>query len=160
MLKGMEYVDFDEVIDTDLVSLSTDATGKQEVIEELIDTAAGAGRVDDREQALEDVLAREEETTTGVGEGIAIPHAKTEAVSEPVVAFTRSDEGIDFGAMDGEPATLIFLLLFPARSSKAYLKTLSSISRGLVHEEVRDKLHAAGTAEEIISVLREAVEGR
>ncbi|MDY6774364.1 MAG: PTS sugar transporter subunit IIA [Candidatus Nanohaloarchaea archaeon] len=151
-------VDFDEVMDEELVSLETDASSKEEVIEELIDIMDDAGRLEDRDEALEDVMEREKEISTGVGKGIAIPHAKTTAVEGPVVAFTRSTEGIDFDAPDDKPATLIFMLLFPEDSSKDYLKTLSTLSRGLVHEEVRNKLKEAESEEEVIDTLREVVE--
>lgn len=154
----MEHASFDDIIGPELVALGTDPGSKDGAIELLLELAADAGRVDDPAQAKADVLAREAEATTGVGMGIAIPHAKTAAVAEPTVAFTRTREGIDFEAHDGSTATLIFLLLFPADASKGYLKTLSTLSRALVHEEVREELTSAETPEEVISVLREAVE--
>lgn len=154
----MEYAEFDDITGPELVTLDTDIADKEDAIDHLIGLVADAGRVDDPEQAKADVLARETEATTGVGMGIAIPHAKTGAVTEPVVAFTRAKQGVDFDAMDGSAADLIFLLLFPADASKGYLKTLSALSRALVHEETRDALYAAGTPEETIAVLREAVE--
>ncbi len=153
----MEHADFDDIIGPDLVALDVDVADKADAIDRLLGLVADAGRVADREQAMADVLAREAEATTGVGMGIAIPHAKTDAVDEPVVAFIRSRDGVDFDAMDGSTADLLFLLLFPADSSKGYLKTLSTLSRALVHEETRDALHAAGSPGEVIDVLREAV---
>ncbi|WP_338727136.1 PTS sugar transporter subunit IIA [Haladaptatus sp. DJG-WS-42] len=150
-----------ETIDTLLpethISLSGAPTEKRACIEYLLDLAVSGGRVNDRGAALAALLEREEQTTTGVGMGIGIPHAKTDAVDEPLVAFTRSEEGIDFGAMDDEPAHLIFMILVPAEGSDDHLQILSSLSRALMHEEVRDSLYNAETEETVRETLTEAV---
>ncbi|WP_435101915.1 PTS sugar transporter subunit IIA [Halarchaeum sp. P4] len=153
----MTETDLEELIDVDLISLDEPPAEKEAVIEHLLDLAVEAGRVSDREQALEDLLAREEESTTGVGMGIGIPHAKTTGVEEPTLAFTRSSEGVDFDAMDGEPATLFFMILVPEESSDDHLEILSSISRSLVHEETREKLHEAESAEAVQRLIIEEV---
>lgn len=93
----------------------------------------------------------------GVGKGIGIPHAKTAGASEPTVAFTRSSEGVDFGAPDGEPATLLFMILVPEAGSGEHLEILSSLSRALMHDEVREDLHAAGSPKEVTTVLTNAI---
>lgn len=155
----MEPAEFDNLIDPDLVRLEGVPGTKQETIEFMLDIVDEAGRVTDREQALEDLLAREAETTTGVGKEIAVPHAKTSGVDRPTVAFARSEDGVDFGAMDEQPARLIFMLLFPEGSDRNYLKMLSNISRALMHEEVRQALLDAEDAETVVSGLREAVLG-
>jgi PTS system fructose-specific IIA component len=113
--------------------------------------------VNDREQALAALFTREEETTTGVGMGIGIPHAKTDAVTQPSVAFARSADGIDFGSMDDSPAKLLFMILVPESGAEDHLAILSSLSRALMHEEVRDSLYAAETPEDVQAALREAV---
>ncbi|MFB6076972.1 MAG: PTS sugar transporter subunit IIA [Candidatus Nanohaloarchaea archaeon] len=154
----MENASLDDIIDPGLVDLDVAAGSKQEAIDHLLEMLSDAGRVDDPGQARADVLEREEEATTGVGMGVAIPHAKTAAVDEPVVGFIRSEDGVDFDAVDGTPATLIFMLLFPEDASKGYLKTLSTLSRALVHEEVRADLADAATPGDVIAVLREAIE--
>jgi PTS system fructose-specific IIA component len=104
------------------------------------------------------LLAREEETTTGVGMGIGIPHAKTGAVSEPTLAFVRSAAGVDFGSMDGEPAHLIFMILVPESGSDDHLAILSNLSRALMHDEVRESLLSAESSERVVDVVAEAVE--
>ncbi|MBX0288436.1 PTS sugar transporter subunit IIA, partial [Halomicroarcula sp. F28] len=103
------------------------------------------------------LLAREEETTTGVGMGIGIPHAKTEAVNRPSLAFVRSEAGVDFGSMDDEPATLIFLILVPEEGGEDHLQILSSLSRALMHDDVRERLHGATDESEVQATLREAI---
>lgn len=142
---------------TDLIDLDHEPTTKQEAIEQLLDLAVDAGRVNDREQALADLRKREEEATTGVGMGIGIPHAKSAAVNEPTIAFTRSAEGIDFDSMDDEPATLIFMLLVPEEGGQEHLAMLSSLSRSLMHEETRTALREADSPERVESIILEAV---
>ncbi len=143
---------------TELIDLDHEPETKPEAIEQLLALAVDAGRVNDREQALVDLHAREEEATTGVGMGIGIPHAKSTAVVAPTIAFTRSAEGIDFDAMDDKPATLIFMLLVPAEGGEEHLAMLSSLSRSLMHEETRTALHEAESPERVESIILEAVE--
>ncbi|SNZ12505.1 PTS system D-fructose-specific IIA component (F1P-forming), Frc family [Natronoarchaeum philippinense] len=143
---------------TDLIALEGAPADKRGVIEFLLGLAVDADRVTDREQALDDLLAREEEATTGVGMGIGIPHAKSAAVTAPTIAFTRVPEGIDFDAMDDEPATLIFMLLVPEEGGEEHLQMLSSLSRSLMHEETREELHDAESKDHVESIVLEAVE--
>ncbi|GAB3695603.1 PTS sugar transporter subunit IIA [Halorubrum pallidum] len=143
---------------TDLIALEGAPADKRGVIEFLLDLAVDADRVSDRDQAVEDVLAREEESTTGVGMGIGIPHAKSGAVRSPTIVFTRVSDGVDFDAMDGEPATLIFMLLVPEEGGEAHLQMLSSLSRSLMHEETRENLHEAESEDRVRDIVLEAVE--
>lgn len=142
---------------TDLIALDGAPTEKEPCIEFLLDLAVDAGRVTDREQALEDLLQREEDATTGVGMGIGIPHAKSAGVASPTIAFTRIDDGIDFDAMDDKPATLIFMLLVPEEGGEEHLSMLSSLSRSLMHEENRDALHEAESPERVEEIILEAI---
>lgn len=157
MTDALAVDDIDELIPASHISLSEPPAEKEACIESLLDLLVAADRVDDRETALDALLERESETTTGVGMGIGIPHAKTDAVSRPSLAFARSESGVDFGSMDGEPATLIFMILVPASGSEDHLKILSSLSRGLMHEEVRDDLHSAEDEAAVQDALREAI---
>ncbi|SER35996.1 PTS sugar transporter subunit IIA [Natrinema salaciae] len=147
----------DTLAPTDHITLDPPPADKRATIEYLLDLLVDAGRVENREAALQALLAREEETTTGVGMGIGIPHAQTDAVSRPSVAFTRSDEGVDFGAMDDEPARLVFMILVPESGADDHLAILSTLSRALMHDEVRDDLSAAETPDDVQAVLKEAV---
>ena len=151
--------DIDRLTPPELVTLEEPPASKPACIEFLLDVAVEAGRVEDRERALADLRRREEEATTGVGFGIGIPHAKTPAVTRPSVVFGRSEAGIDFDAMDDEPAHLLFMLLVPAEGGEEHLEILSSLSRALIHEEVRESLRTAETVEGVRSALKEAVAG-
>lgn len=152
----MDDVDLETLLADEHVGVAEPPADKEACIEHLLDLLVDAGRVHDRETALADLLAREAETTTGVGHGIAIPHAKTAAVDEPAVAFARSSAGVDFDAMDGEPATLLFMILVPERMGDEHLSILSALSRALMHDEVRDDLHDAASPGEV----RAALEGQ
>lgn len=149
--------DIDELIPAEHVSLSAPPAEKEACIEYLLDLLVDSGRVADHQNALNALLAREEETTTGVGMGIGIPHAKTDAISRPSLAFTRSESGVDFGSMDGEPATLVFMILVPNEGGEEHLNILSSLSRALMHDDVRDSLHNADNAEAVQDTLQEAI---
>ncbi|WP_394342368.1 PTS sugar transporter subunit IIA [Salinigranum rubrum] len=155
----IDPTDIDRLTPPELVTLEQPPASKEECIEFLLDVAVEAGRVDDREQALSDLLQREEEATTGVGFGIGIPHAKTSAVTRPSVVFARSEEGIDFDAMDDKPAHLLFMLIVPEEGGEEHLEILSSLSRALMHEEVRESLREAETVGAVRDTLKEAVSG-
>lgn len=157
MAETLDRDDIETLVPRDHVSLTEPPSEKEACIEFLLDLLVDSGRVTDRDAALQALLAREEETTTGVGLGIGIPHAQTEAVTRPSIAFARSTSGVDFDAMDDEPATLLFMILVPAAGAEDHLEILSSLSRALMHEDVRDDLRAAETPGEVQDVLEEAV---
>lgn len=149
--------DIDQLMPTDLITLEEPPTEKDATIEYLLDLVVEAGRVTDRETALSALMEREAETTTGVGKGIAIPHAQTSAVDDPSVAFCRSSDGLDFDSMDERPAHLIFMILVPEGGTDEHLDILASLSRSLMHEDVRDGLSNADTPAEVQAVMEEAV---
>ncbi|WP_049987205.1 PTS sugar transporter subunit IIA [Halobellus rufus] len=149
--------DIDRLLPLAHISLSEPPAEKEAAIEFLLDLIADNDRVSDRAAALEALREREKEATTGVGMGIGIPHAKTSAVDEPSVAFARSGEGIDFDAMDDEPARLLFMILVPAEGGEEHLQILSALSRALMHEDVRETLLEAEDAETVQETVREAV---
>jgi PTS system fructose-specific IIA component len=152
----MEY-DIDQLMPAELITLEEPPAEKEAAIEYVLDLAVEADRVDDRDAALEALLERERETTTGVGQGIAIPHAETDAVERPSVGFCRSDAGLDFDAMDEEPAHLVFMILVPEGGSDEHLDILSSLSRSLMHDEMREGLYDAETPEDVQTTTREAI---
>jgi PTS system fructose-specific IIA component len=153
----MDY-DIDRLLPTAQITLEEPPAEKDETIAFLLDLVVENDRVNDRENALEALRERERETTTGVGKGIAIPHAQTDAVTEPSVAFCRSEAGLDFDSMDEQPAHLIFEILVPEGGSDDHLEILSSLSRSLMHEEVREGLYDAESPEGIQAVLGEAID--
>lgn len=126
---------------------------KNEVINELLKTLAKCAKVKDRHLALKNVLEREDLLSTGMEKGLAIPHAKTDAVDELVVAFGLHKQGVDFNSIDGQPAHFIFLVLSPHDTSGPHIKALAQISRKLKTEQVRDQLKEASSLEEIEKIF-------
>ncbi|WP_327189548.1 fructose-specific PTS transporter subunit EIIC [Streptomyces xinghaiensis] len=132
------------------------ADGKEAAIRELTGLLAASGRVADEEALTAAVLAREAEGGTGLGEGIAVPHAKTDAVTAPVVGFTRSADGVDWGAPDGTGARLIFMIAVPeAAAGDEHLRILALLSRKLMDPGFRERLLEASGSGEILRVLAE-----
>ena len=140
--------DIDTLLPLAQISLADPPADKWAAIEHLLDLIADNGRVTDREAALEALREREAEAT---------PHAKTAAVTRPSLAFTRSSEGIDFDAMDDEPAHLLFMILVPADGGEEHLGILSALSRALMHDGVRETLRSAETESTVQDAVREAV---
>lgn len=135
------------------VSFDLKAENKIQAIDELIDILYKDGKVRDKEEFKKAVLKREEEFSTGIGMGIAIPHGKNKAVVEPSIAFGKSRKGIDYESMDDKPAHLFFLIAVPEESSDIHLKALSEISRKLMHSEIREMLMNATNFEEFIKAF-------
>lgn len=129
------------------------AKSKVEALDELINVLADDGKVKDKEQFKIAVLKREEEFTTGIGMGIAIPHGKSNAVREASIVFGRSNDGIEYGSMDGKPAHLFFLIAVPEESNDVHLRALSDISRKLMCLDTRKALENCSNFEEFIKVF-------
>jgi fructose-specific phosphotransferase system IIA component len=149
----------DDLTSPDLVVLDLTADDPRSAVEELAGLLERNGRLTDRESYVNAVMAREEETGgTGMESGIAIPHAKSSAVTRPAIAFARSGRGLDFGAEDGTLADLLFLIAAPDGADELHVKMLSRLARRLIHEDFRDRLRQAATAEQVVAVIREEVE--
>lgn len=142
-----------EMFSKNRVTFDLKAKDKMGAIDELIALLAADGKVSDSERFKEAVLKREEEFSTGIGMGIAIPHGKSDAVLEPSMVFGKSKVGVDYESMDDKPAHLFFLIAVPVESSDLHLRALSEISRNLMHSDVREKLMKAESFEEFISVF-------
>ena len=146
-----------DLITPELVRLGADlGAAKDEVIRTLADVVRGAGRTNDPEQLVADAFAREETSATGLPGGIAIPHCRTTAVSEPTLAFARLEPPIDFGAKDG-PADLAFLIAAPAGGGSDHLKILAQLARSLAKEDFKSSLRSAGSAAEVAELVNAAV---
>jgi PTS system nitrogen regulatory IIA component len=126
---------------------------KEEIIEELVDALAAGATISDREKVLQAVLEREKIMSTGIGDGIAIPHGKSDAVVRLAAALGTQKRGVDFEALDGEPAFVFFLLVSPANVSGPHIKALARISRLLKNDEFKKKLISASSAPEIMAVV-------
>lgn len=135
------------------VKFNLTSSTKMEVIEELIDILIQDGKILDREELKRAVLKREEEFSTGIGMGIAIPHGKSKAVKEASIAFGRSAEGIEYESMDDKPSHLFFLIAVPEESSDLHLRALSEISRKLMHADIREALLKCNSFEEFIKIF-------
>ena len=129
---------------------------KEDIIAELVNSLPVGDAITDREQVLQAVLDREKIMSTGIGDGIAIPHGKSAAVTELVAAMGTQRRGVDFDALDGEPAFVFFLLVSPANVSGPHIKALARISRLLKNDEFKKKLIEADSAEEIIATIEVA----
>lgn len=148
----------DDVITTELIVMDLDATSRDDAIREMADRLVAEGRVRDRAQYVEAVLTREAEGGgTGMEMGVAIPHAKSEAVTNASVAFARSSDGIDFGGDSEQPSSLVFLIAAPAGGDDLHIRLLSRLSRRLIHESFRQKLHDASSADEVMDIFRDEV---
>lgn len=135
------------------VTFNLKAATKNEAIDELIDLLAKDGKITDSEEFKKAVLKREEEFSTGIGMGIAIPHGKSEAVKEASIVFGKSERGIDYESMDEKPAYLFFLIAVPNESTDLHLRALSEISRRLMHAEVREQLMKAENFDDFVKVF-------
>ena len=142
-----------EFIYPQLIKLELESTGKVDGIRELIDMLDTAGYLTDSDAFLKSVLEREKVGSTGIGKGIAIPHSRTSAVREVVVAIGRSKKGIEFDSLDNRPVHLIFLIAAPIESGGLYLKALARLSRLLRYQEFRNELMNAATVEEVVEVV-------
>ncbi|WP_461029296.1 PTS sugar transporter subunit IIA, partial [Streptomyces sparsus] len=132
------------------------ATGKDEAIRELAWLLSASGKVADSAELVRAALAREEQGTTGLGDGIAIPHAKTGAVTAPVVAFARSREGVEWGAPDGTRARLLFMIAVPeSAAGDEHLRILALLSRKLMDPDFRERLLSAPGRDGIRAALGE-----
>lgn len=141
-----------------LVTLEEPPRNPDDAIEFLLDLAVGSGRVTDREHARQALEDRRAESSFGMGLGVALPHARTDAVTTPTVAFARSETGIDFDSPDGDQSHLLVLILVPPDAEDDHLDVLASLSRALVDEGVRTTLLEADDESAIVACLREVVE--
>ena len=132
---------------------------KEEIIEELVDSLESGAVVTDREKVLQAVVEREKIMSTGIGDGIAIPHGKSDAVTRLAAALGIHKRGVDFEALDGEPAYVFFLLVSPANVSGPHIKALARISRLLKNDDFKKRLISAADAAEIMRLI-EAEEKR
>ncbi len=142
-----------ELLNPQAISVRLRSRTKREAIAELVDMLESAHDIQSQGEILMRVLHREEGQTTGIGNGIAIPHGKARAVSRMVAAAAVSREGVDFQSVDGEPATLFVLLAAPETVGSLQVKVLANISRVLKEEGVRQSLRDAASSEEFLSAL-------
>lgn len=145
-----------DLLDKRSVSLDSAVSSKSEALDAVIDLMCKSGKVSDREEYRKKVYAREEESTTGIGEGIAIPHGKCDAVKAPGLAAMVVKNGVDFDSLDGEPAELIFLIAAPNTEDNVHLDVLSKLSMLLMDEDFSNALKNASSVDEFLSIIDKA----
>lgn len=138
----------------DLVKAPLAAADKTAAITELVDLLASKQWTGDRDRLLADVLAREAQRTTGVGRGLAIPHAKTDACKKLVVAFGRTAQPIDFQAIDRQPVRLVVLLAGPPDQTGPHIQILARLSRMVTNDAVLKELLEAPTAADVYEIIK------
>ena len=142
-----------DLLAAESIQLSGTAAGKQEALDKMVDLMAKSGKINDVETYRKGVYAREEESTTGIGEGIAIPHCKSDAVDRPGLAAMVLPDGVDFDSLDGEKVDLIFLIAAPNTKENVHLDVLSKLSVLLMDEDFTKNLRSAKTVEEFLNVI-------
>jgi PTS system nitrogen regulatory IIA component len=137
------------------ISVDLKAKNKREVIEELVDLLVRNGQVQDKKKMVQILLEREDLGSTGIGQGIAIPHGKSDTARELTAAFGLSRSGVPFEALDGEPVHIVFLLVAPEGTAGTHLKALARISGLLKDKYFRKKLIGAQGMSEVIEIIQE-----
>jgi fructose-specific phosphotransferase system IIA component len=140
----------------ELMSFDLSASTKEDIIKELVEIAARSSMARDKEELLAAVLEREKLVTTGVGYGVAFPHAKTRAIKGIIIAFGRSEVGVEFEAMDKKPVHLFFLIAAPEDAIGAHLNVMARLSYVMKSEKNRERLMRAKTAGEVMLILDSA----
>jgi fructose PTS system EIIBC or EIIC component len=143
-----------ELLSINMIQLHLEGNQKIEVVDQLVDLLYQAGKVTNRDEFKAAILKREEQSTTGIGDGIAIPHAKTKAVKEAAIAFGKSISGVDYQSLDGKPAHLFFMIAAPEGANNTHLEALARLSGLLMKAEVRYELLKATSPNEIIDTIK------
>jgi PTS system nitrogen regulatory IIA component len=144
-----------EIMDKDLLIPNLQSKNKKGVLEELAGILVAQGKLPSLDKVVEVLLDREKLGSTGIGDGIAIPHGKIKEISGVVASFGRSLDGVDFESIDQKPAHLFFLLVAPENSAGIHLKALARISRLLKDSTFRKSLMEAETREELYQIISE-----
>ncbi|HEM5215164.1 TPA: PTS sugar transporter subunit IIA [Streptococcus suis] len=147
-----------DVLRKDVMLLDLQATSKEAVIDEMIASLVDKGYVTDFEVFKTGIMNREAQTTTGLGDGIAMPHAKNAAVKEATVLFAKSNKGVDYASLDGQPTDLFFMISAPEGANDTHLAALAELSKYLMKLGFADRLRAVTNPEEVIAVFDTAEE--
>ena len=142
-----------DLLDKRSIAFDKNPANKQETLDMAVDLMCASGKINDTEAYRKQVYLREEESTTGIGEGIAIPHGKGDCVSKPGLAAMVIKNGVDFDSLDGDPVTLLFLIAAPNTEDNVHLEVLSKLSMMLMDEQFTEALRNATSAEEFLSII-------
>ena len=147
-LKISDYLKLEAII------MEIKAKEKIAAINELVEHMVAKNLVSDGKEFIKALAKRENLESTGIGDGIAIPHARTNAVEDLILAFARSPKGIDFSSIDGKPSHIIFLIASPESQKSEYIVALAKLSRLLRKTSVREMLRSAKDREEVMDIIR------
>lgn len=147
-----------ELLRKDIMLMDLQSTTKNAVIDEMIASLEKHHVINNADQFKEEILKREEQSTTGLGNGIAMPHAKTAAVNEATVLFAKSNKGVDYESLDGEPTYLFFMIAVPDGAYDTHLQALAALSRSLLDETFIEGLKSAKTPDEVVNIFRKREE--
>ncbi|HEV2130378.1 MAG TPA: PTS sugar transporter subunit IIA [Longimicrobiaceae bacterium] len=145
-----------ELLTPDRIKIPLTSGTKGEILDELVDVVGRTSAVNDLAAVLRAVREREEVLSTGIGNGVAIPHGKSAGVGELLLAAGVTPEPVDFEALDGRPVSLFFLLVGPESAAGQHVKALSRISRLLRRDSFRERLAVSSSPDEFYAVIREA----
>jgi fructose-specific phosphotransferase system IIA component len=144
-----------DILSPDVIEVNLDVKDKDDSLNKIIALAAKSNRILDLDKVSQTILDREKLVSTGVGKGFAIPHGKTDAISDIVAAFVITKDPIDFDSIDGEPVRFIFLLVGKETLLNTHIKLLSRISRLMNKDEFRAKLLGAKTKDEVLKIFKD-----
>lgn len=145
-----------DILNPESMIMDLQATTKDEAINEMADLAVATGIVNNKEKFVESIWAREKESTTGIGGGIAMPHARNEYINKARVLFAKSEKGVDYDSLDQQPVHLFFMITAPAGADNTHLQALAKLSSLLINPDLVEKLKAAKTADEVIDLFSQA----
>ncbi|MCD5493680.1 fructose-specific PTS transporter subunit EIIC [Lactobacillus delbrueckii subsp. lactis] len=145
-----------DILSPESMIMDLQATTKEEAINEMADLEVATGVVNNKEKFVESIWAREKESTTGIGGGIAMPHARNEYINKARVLFAKSEKGVDYDSLDQQPVHLFFMITAPAGADNTHLQALAKLSSLLINPDLVEKLKAAKTADEVIDLFSQA----
>ena len=135
------------------IKLDLQAVDKKKALQEIVDCIAVAGKVKDKKNIFSIIIKRETLGSTGIGNGVAIPHARSAKLDDFILAFARQDKGVEFGALDGEKTYLFFMLVSPEEQVGVHLKLLAEISHLVKDKFIVDRLKTAKDKKEILKII-------
>ena len=149
-------MDIRDLLLKNVMIMDLKGTSKEAVIDEMVAKYHAEGIVTDENEYRQDILKREAESTTGIGEGIAMPHAKDSAVTRATVLFAKSDQGVDFNALDGQPVHLFFMIAAPEGANNEHLAALAALSSLLINPKLVADLKQAKTPDDVLALFGKA----
>ncbi|PEN14635.1 PTS sugar transporter subunit IIA [Longibacter salinarum] len=146
--------EINQLLSPDRIRIGLPGSSKSEIINGLVDVLAGHPSIDSIETVRRAIFAREQMMSTGVGKGLGLPHAKTDAAQETIAAFATTKNPVDFGAIDDEPVHLLLLLVGPEADKSHHIKILGRISRLVSRDDLRTDLRNAASSEDVLRLLK------